>query len=74
LKNTYKIDAKLLLLALWDYRHQSDTIKIVSVTLDCYPAQLMLNAKDVVALWKEEISKKIQNIQSRDELLIQLNK
>jgi hypothetical protein len=45
MKNKFKIDANLLLVALWDYRSEKNAVKLVGILLDCYPLQLMLNGK-----------------------------
>jgi hypothetical protein len=73
LKNKYKTDAKLLLVALWDFRHEESTLHLVKLTLDSYPLQLMLNAKEVALLWKEYIADRIRYEQARLLLKTQLS-
>lgn len=62
-----------MLLLLWGKREDPLAIYLVNVVVDSYTVQLMLNSKDILIAWKTYLASRINNLQSKEEIVSQLS-
>lgn len=62
-----------MLLLLWGKREDPLAIYLVNVVVDSYTVQLMLNSKDTLIAWKRYLATRINNLQSKEEIVSQLS-
>lgn len=62
-----------MLLLLWGKREDPLAIYLVNVVVDSYTVQLMLNSKDILIAWKGYLASRINNLQSKEEIVSQLS-
>ena len=62
-----------MLLLLWGKREDPLAIYLVNVVVDSYTVQLMRNSKDILIAWKGYLASRINNLQSKEEIVSQLS-